>query len=153
MAKSPRRQTRKASIANHDQPFSACRSTIVKLLAKNGLDLNRHIITSRDKSAKAFNKSLSIKSAPQGFTKSRLPFFMECEGVNFYISSAAPGVRVGTHSHEHGPVVRFVLEGSITFRNTEYSTGDWIYLPEGAKYSFEVGNRGASFILLYCCCC
>ena len=154
MAKSARKpsgQKKRSSV--QDKPFRSCREEIVSLLAKNRLDLNRSVITSRDKFSQSVRRKLKIKKVPDGFVKWRLPFFLQCEGVNFYISSANPHTKVNTHSHDLGPTIRFILEGSIIFRKKEYTTGDWIYLPPGKEYSFQSGSLGASFILGYCCCC
>jgi len=144
---------KKSGLPNKDEPFSACEKELLLALEAEGLDLDRDIITSRDKFSRKFSKMLTCDDPPEGFAKFRLPFFLRCEGVNFYMSSAVPGTKVPRHSHKNGPVVRFILEGTITYRKTEYSTGDWIYLPPRKAYAFQVGPRGASFILGYCCCC
>lgn len=148
-----KKQSRSKSVPGRDEPFSACREELLSILKKDGYDLDKDIITSRDKFSKKLRTMLHCDNALEGFSRSRLPFFFQGDGVNFYLSTGVPNTKVATHSHKHGPVVRFILEGSITFRKQELSTGDWIYLPAGKRYTFTTGTRGASFILGYECCC
>jgi len=139
-----------------DKPFSSCRRQVLAALKKHNLNLKRDIITSRDRAAIDARNIVSSEGGVkqvEGFSRLRLPFFLEGEGVNFYMSTAVAHTIVEKHAHNHGPVVRFILEGSIMFNRKEYVTGDWIYIPKNIEYSFKVGERGASFILGYQCCC
>ena len=41
-----------------------------------------------------------------------------------------------------------IISGSIKFSGKELSEGDWMYIPAGANYMFEVGLRGVG--IFYC---
>ena len=51
------------------------------------------------------------------------------------------------HRHEQGAVFRLVISGSITYAGTELTVGEWMYVPKGQPYAFDVGPMGA--VLLY----
>jgi quercetin dioxygenase-like cupin family protein len=68
-----------------------------------------------------------------------------------FISVAAPNVKVPEHTHNEGAGLRFIASGSITYKDTELNAGDWMYIPKGAKYSFQVGALGATMFYCYHC--
>lgn len=150
-----RRRIRKSAprrASQEERPFSDCREELVSMLASRGIDLERHIVTSRDKACLKIRETLACSTVPEGFVKWRIPVFLDCAGVNFYLSAAASEAKVASHSHT-GPTIRFIIEGSVIFKGVEYTTGDWIYLPANRRYSFSAGPLGATSILGYCCCC
>jgi hypothetical protein len=108
-------------------------------------------MTSRDKSAATLRKSLPVTNIPEGFTKWQLPFIMGPSQL--FITEAKGGMKVREHSHDEGDGIRFIASGSIVYNGTTLEAGDWMFIPKGAKYSFEVGPRGAVMCYCYCCCC
>jgi hypothetical protein len=117
-----------------------------------GLKIGNEIITSRDERAMKAQEFLETKNVPQGFKKWQLPVAMRCES-QLFITVAPPGAKVPQHSHDEGPGVRFIASGSIRYKGHELTTGDWMYIPAGVPYEFEVGPYGATMCYCYCCCC
>ena len=70
-----------------------------------------------------------------------------------FISVGAPGIKVPNHSHDEGAGIRFIMNGSITYKGKELTGGDWMYIPKGIEYEFEVGHLGVTMCYCYCCCC
>jgi hypothetical protein len=58
---------------------------------------------------------------------------------------------VPRHSHTHGAGFRVVIEGSLVVNGTELTPKDWMYVPKGHPYGFEVGARGVSLMAAYEC--
>jgi len=116
--------------------------------ARAGFKLGKKIVTSRDKPAIKAVNALEVKNVPEGFKKFQLPVFFSC-ATQTYLSFAAPGVKVPEHSHHDGPGIRVIISGSIKFSGKELSEGDWMYIPAGAKYTFEVGPRGVGMFYCY----
>jgi hypothetical protein len=110
------------------------------------------IVTSKDAAARKAMEYLAVTNVPDGFTKWMLPVFLNCPSQQ-YFSYAAPGVRVPKHSHDDGDGLRVILHGSITYNNVELGAGDWMFVPKGEAYDFQVGPRGAGMFYCYCCCC
>lgn len=125
---------------------------IVEENKKAGFDYSRQITTSQDKEAKSAVDGLKFPYVPDGFTKFQLPFALNSP-TQMFISVGAPGTKVPEHSHDEGDGVRFIVNGSIKYNGKELKTGDWMYVPKGKKYSFEVGPLGATFFYCYECCC
>ena len=125
---------------------------IAKACRSQKLDINRRIVTSRDPVAAKVVRSLEVKNIPNGFVKFQLPVAFRCETQTF-LSFGAPNTKVGTHSHDEGPGIRVILTGSLNYKGTELSSGDWMYIPAGAKYDFMVGPKGVGMFYCYCCCC
>jgi len=95
---------------------------------------------------------LEVKNVPPGFKKWQLPVALRCESQMF-ITFAPPNSKVPRHSHDEGPGIRFIMTGSILYKGKELTSGDWMYLPAGAEYEYQVGNLGAVMCYCYCCCC
>lgn len=113
----------------------------------------KKIITSRDDTVRKLAYDLlAVKNVPDGFTKTRLPVFFD-GATTLYISSAAPGAKVPKHSHDEGDGIRFMIGGSIHFDRFELTQGDWMFIPAGVPYEFEVGPQGATMAYCYQCCC
>jgi hypothetical protein len=137
---------------------------IQSALSKTGTKIGRKVITSRDKPMQELRKALAVTNVPSGFQKYQLPVVLRCadrasftgtdaDGVQFFVTMAEPGARVGQHSHNEGAGLRFIAGGSIRYKNQDLTPGDWMFIPKGARYEFEVGPQGAIICYCYCCCC
>ena len=124
---------------------------IEKAVKAEGLDTKK-IVTSRDAKASKLREVLMTKNVPGGFMKWQLPVALQCQSQMF-ISVGAPNTKVPKHSHDDGPGLRFIGAGSILYNGKELTAGDWMYIPKGEPYSFEVGPLGATMFYCYCCCC
>ncbi|WP_136440837.1 cupin domain-containing protein [Pacificoceanicola onchidii] len=132
--------------------IASCMAELREIQKEFGIDPKR-IVTSRDPAVRklAYTK-LDVSNVPDGFTKTRLPVFFE-EPTTMYISAGAPGAKVPRHSHDEGDGIRFMISGSIRYGDNELTQGDWMFIPAGADYEFEVGPMGAVMCYCYCCCC
>jgi len=109
-------------------------------------------ITSKDPDAIRVAKLLEVTNVPDGFKKWQLPIIMDCS-TQLFISCGLPDVEVPEHSHDEGPGMRFIMTGSIHYKDQELTAGDWMYIPAGAKYSLKIGKLGATMCYCHCCCC
>jgi len=105
----------------------------------------RSIITSRDAPALSAKDYLEAENVPEGFQKWQLPVHLDGTLIP-YFSVGEPGTRVPEHTHE-GDSIRFITGGSILFEGKELTAGDWIYIPAGQPYSFEVVGPEAYSVL------
>lgn len=117
-----------------------------------GLQVGKEVLTSRDEKVKKAQALLNIKNVLPEFVKWQLPVYLD-RPSQLFITVAPPNVKVPTHSHNEGAGIRFIASGSIYYKGTELTTGDWMYIPEGTKYEFETGPVGACMCYCYCCCC
>jgi hypothetical protein len=124
---------------------------VERALKRARVNINRGIITSKDRAAVKLTKTLAIKNVPKGFTKWQLPFVLDRSQA--YVTVGKPNAVVGKHSHDEGAGVRFIMQGSIVYKNRELGPGDWMYIPAGAKYDFRVGSDGVTMCYCYCCSC
>src|SRR5256885_1237302 len=113
-----------------------CRVRIEAALKKVKFDTGREIFTSKDKAASTLAGLLKTTNVPSGFLKWQLPVWLDMSMM--FISVAPPNVSVPEHSHD-GPGVRFIAGGSIRYKGQELTEGDWMYIPAGKKYRFDVG--------------
>lgn len=112
------------------------------------------IVTSRNEGAKDVLNKLRVSNIPGGFTKYQLPVYFEGgPGSQFYISVGNPNQHVPRHSHDEGDGLRYIISGSIIYEGQELTAGDWMFIPKGQPYSFEVGPLGAQMFYCYQCCC
>lgn len=125
---------------------------IQQVIEETGIRLERRIVTSKDKETARLTEALKVDSTPDGFTKWQLPVYLEAPS-QLFITSAAPNAKAPTHSHRDGDGIRFIVSGSIVYNGQELTAGDWMFIPAGHKYSFEVGRFGAMMCYCYCCCC
>jgi hypothetical protein len=125
-----------------------CRQRIETALGKIHFDTARQIFTSRDKAAEALTRLLKTTNVPAGFLKWQLPVWLDMSMM--FISVAPPNVSVPEHSHD-GPGIRFIASGSIRYKGKELTAGDWMYIPAGKRYRFEVGSLGAHMFYCYSC--
>jgi redox-sensitive bicupin YhaK (pirin superfamily) len=112
----------------------------------------RRVITSRDAAAVKATELLTVTAVPGGFRKWQLPVHLS-EPSQLFVTVAEPNVEVPEHAHEEGDGIRFIASGSIEYKGTQLSTGDWMFIPKGERYSFRVGPVGAVMCYCYCCCC
>jgi len=113
----------------------------------------KKIITSRHPGvAKTAFNELRVRNVPNGFTKTRLPIFFE-NPTTLYMTVAEPGAKAPKHSHDEGDGIRFMMSGSIRYGKEELTAGDWMFIPAGQPYEFEVGPLGAVMCYCYSCCC
>jgi len=131
-----------------DQGVERLRSAAAKL----GLDDRRGILTSRDPVAAEARKMLMVSNIPGGFTKWQLPVMLD-RPSQLFITVAEPGATVTEHSHDEGDGIRFIAGGSIIHDGVELTAGDWMFIPAGVKYGFQVGDLGALMCYCYSCCC
>ncbi|MBI5434422.1 MAG: hypothetical protein HZA52_16430 [Planctomycetes bacterium] len=110
--------------------------------------LRSRILTSKDRDAVKLANLLAIDNIPDGFRKWQLPFVMESSQL--FISVGNPGAVMKKHSHKEGAGIRFIAGGSILYNGQELVAGDWMFIPRGKPYSFQVGPFGAT--MCYCCC-
>lgn len=133
-------------------------------LSKAGVKIGKKVLTSRDKDMLVLRKSLEVTNIPDGFQKYQLPVVLRCaeaaaatgtdaDGVQFFVTMGQPNVKVGSHSHNEGAGLRFIAGGSIIYNKRELTAGDWMFIPKGAQYEFQVGPQGAIICYCYCCCC
>jgi hypothetical protein len=110
------------------------------------------VVTSRDSAAVRARDALAVDNVPDGFTKWQLPVYLS-NPSQLFVTVAAPGVKASRHSHEEGDGIRFIAGGSIIYEGQELVPGDWMFIPAGQPYEFEVGPNGALMCYCYCCCC
>lgn len=133
--------------------FDDCVQRLRAAAEKVGLDQKKEILTSRDKAVQDATRLLEVTNLPDsGFTKWQLPVFLDCKSQMF-MTTAAPGIEAPEHSHDEGDGIRFIISGSIHYNGQELTEGDWMFIPAGARYSFQVGRMGACMCYCYCCCC
>lgn len=125
---------------------------IDKAISVVGASLAGRILTSRDDDVAKVTESLRVNNIPGGFEKWQLPVHL-ANPSQLFISTAGPFVRVPLHSHKEGDGMRFIVSGSILYKDQELTAGDWMYIPAGHEYEFEVGRFGVTMCYCYCCCC
>lgn len=130
--------------------FQACTARIQRAAKAAGLKADGGIITSKDDGAPELRKALSTTNVPKGFQKWQLPVHLDSPS-HLFITVAEPNVKSPRHSHKDGDGIRFIAGGSITYEGKELSAGDWMFIPAGQEYSFQVGPHGA--LMCYCYAC
>ncbi len=125
---------------------------IQRAVKQTGLNVDGRIVTSRDADVARLTRVLGVTNVPEGFRKWQLPVYMS-KPSQLYITVAEPGARVGEHSHDEGEGMRFIVSGSVIYKDTELTAGDWMFMPAGAKYSIQIGRLGAVMCYCYCCSC
>jgi len=131
---------------------SDCLARISRAVKENGTKLEGRILTSRDEDAVSLRKALTVDNVPDGFRKYQLPVSLPEASVMF-VTFADPEVKTPEHSHDDGDGIRFIAGGSIVYDGKELISGDWMFIPKGSRYSFEVGPQGAIMCYCYSCCC
>jgi len=112
------------------------------------------IVTSRDPKAAALLSDLAVSNVPGGFTKYQLPVYFDGgPGSQFYLTVGSPNQKVPSHSHDEGDGIRLIVSGSIVYDGKVLNAGDWMFIPKGKPYAFEVGPLGVQMFYCYQCCC
>jgi hypothetical protein len=132
-------------------PMQACLDAIAKLKTEAGID-DKKIYTSKDFPGIWSSKVAACSNVPAGVKKVILPVSLGGT-VTSYMSTIAANTKVPEHSHTDGPGMRLILSGSISFKGKELTETDWLYLPAGVRYEYEVGPRGVVILGWYECCC
>src|SRR5262245_42486865 len=130
--------------------FAACTQRIQRAAKAAGLKADAGIVTSKDKGMPQLRKTLSTTNVPKGFQKWQLPVHLD-HPSHLFMTVAEPNAKSPRHAHKDGDGIRFIAGGSITYEGKELSAGDWMFIPAGQAYSFEVGPHGA--IMCYCYAC
>jgi hypothetical protein len=136
----------------NSKTLAACIAHVQQVTRAAKLDMNSGIVTSRDSVVQAVLKTLEVTNIPSGFTKFQLPVIFDGPTTT-YMSFGAARTKVPSHSHDEGAGVRVILFGSISYKGHELTAGDWMYIPKGVPYEFEVGNMGVGMFYCYQCCC
>jgi hypothetical protein len=110
------------------------------------------IFTSIDVERAGGHPALLVTNIPSGFAKTMLPFYTD-GAATFYLSSGAPNASVPTHSHDEGAGLRLIVGGSIRYGEQVLREGDWMFMPAGAEYEFDVGPTGVTMFYCYRCTC
>ncbi|MEO7573504.1 MAG: cupin domain-containing protein [Acidimicrobiales bacterium] len=124
----------------------------IRQAAGGDLGTKGRVLTSRDDSAIRARDSLAVDNVPAGFVKWQLPVYLSAPS-QLFVTVAEPGAKARAHSHDEGDGIRFIAGGSIIFEGTELVPGDWMFIPGGTHYDFEVGPNGAIMCYCYSCCC
>ena len=125
---------------------------IRKALDYVNLDTREQIVTSKNPLSVKLRGMLEVDNIPDGFKKWQLPVYLD-QPSQLFISVGTPGTKVGRHSHDEGDGIRFIAGGSIFYQGQELTAGDWMFIPKGHPYEFDVGPVGAIMCYCYCCCC
>ncbi len=136
----------------NQKSLASCVQELRAIQKEFGIDTGKIVHSKNPTVAKLMYDKLAVRNVPEGFTKTMLPVHIDGAST-LYISSAAPHAKVPRHSHDEGEGIRFMVSGSIHFGDLELTEGDWMYMPAGAEYEFEVGPRGATMCYCYSCCC
>lgn len=118
-------------------------------LEEHGIVVENRVITSRDPGMNDVRFALRRRNMPAGFLSWQLP--IELDGpAHAFITVAEPGAVVPSHTHKRD-LFRVVISGSIILDNVELKSGDWMFVPSGAKYSYRAAlNPGAITLHFYC---
>lgn len=110
------------------------------------------IVTSRDMGMDEIVRKLNTDNVPEGFSKWQLPVSLDSPS-QFFLSFGAPNLSVPEHSHDEGDGMRIILHGSIEYDGRELGPGDWMFIPKGKAYQFNIGPKGVGMAYCYSCCC
>ncbi len=135
----------------HHASFSKCVERILKVVKGTELESCTKIFTSKDKEVQEAIKQLRVKEILNGFYKWQLPVFFS-DGVVIWITIGNPEAVIHDCQHDNGSGFKFIGCGSIVYNDIELTAGDWMYIPKGEKYSFQVGKFGATMLYCYECC-
>jgi len=127
-----------------------CIANAQNALTMARIDIKQKIITSRDEGVLELKERLKTTNVPNGFHKWQLPVYLQDPSVMF-ITVGEPGAKAEPHSHDEGAGIRFIAGGSIIYGDKELTAGDWMFIPAGVSYEFQVGPLGA--VMCYCYCC
>jgi hypothetical protein len=115
-----------------------------------GFNPETDFLTSKDEIGARLQERLETDNVPSRFRKWQLPFSFY-EPSNVYITEGEPGASVAEHAHTEGAGYRLVLNGSLTVDGKVLRQGDWMWVPKGHPYSYEVGEEGVLLAAGYQC--
>jgi hypothetical protein len=124
---------------------------VKEALKVSGFKVGKQIVTSQDKGITKVLNLLGTDNIPDGFKKWQLPFIFD--KTQMFFSVGNPDVLVPEHSHDEGDGIRIIVSGSIFYKDKELKSGDWMFIPQGAKYSIKTGPFGSTMCYCYQCCC
>ena len=140
------------SFESSDLTFDEGIRRILSAFKKANAHEPEDIVTSRSKDILKVAALLGSSSPVNGFKKWQLPVFMDGPS-QFFVSVGAADTVVPIHSHDEGDGIRVIMSGSIIYKGIELTEGDWMFIPKGRKYDFQVGARGVTQFYCYQCCC
>lgn len=116
-----------------------------------GIKLGDKIVTSRDLEIVQVFEKLRRDHLPNGFRQWQLPIILGGGNrpVMSFITFGEPRAHIPYHTHRNDCLLRVVLTGSILYKSTELTTGDWMYVPIGHGYSFTAGPMGCVIMHMY----
>ncbi len=120
-------------------------------LEKHGIIIvgGKEVITSRDEGIDDVLYELRRPDMPPGIQSWQLPIILD-EDTFIFLTVAEPGAIVPTHKHSRD-LFRVVISGSIITDGKELKSGDWMFVPKGAEYSYHAAlNPGAVSMHFYC---
>ena len=85
------------------------------------------IVTSQDPTGKKLEEALTVDKVPDNYDKWQLPVYWVGTGAQFFITVIPPGENIPSHSHDEGPGIRFIIQGSIEYDGQELHSGDWMF--------------------------
>ena len=123
---------------------------VERIARKHGIGLSK-IYTSKDKEITSAIRDLPVTNVSKEFKKWQLPFIFN--PTQLFFTEASANAKVPEHSHDEGNGIRFIIDGSISYKGQTLSAGDWMFIPKGIPYSMEIGPKGARMCYCYECCC
>jgi quercetin dioxygenase-like cupin family protein len=109
------------------------------------------VITSRDEGMDDVLFELRRPDMPPGIESWQLPIILD-EDTFVFLTVAQPGAIVPTHKHTRD-LFRVVISGAIITDGKELKSGDWMFVPKGAEYSYHATlNPGSGAITMHFYC-
>lgn len=122
---------------------------VKEVLNAAGLDTKNRIITSRDTAILPLIEKLRANIMPLGFEQYQLPLLLPSENTMYFITVGQPKAKFPEHRHTYDDGLRVIISGSIIYDGTELIAGDWMFVPRGSSYTFEVGDAGCTVFHAY----
>jgi gentisate 1,2-dioxygenase len=110
---------------------------IREVLRKHGFELGQ-ILTSQDKGMEQVINELERSRMPPGLRQWQLP--VAIDGAFAFRTVAEPEAVVPEHSHRAN-LFRLVVSGTVTYRDVELNSGDWMLVPKGQSYSLRATSK------------
>ena len=118
-------------------------------LKKRGVRGGRRIVTSMDKGVDETREDLQRTKMHRGWRSWQIPIVLgPYDTVLEFLSVGEPGATVPDHSHE-ADLFRWVIAGSIIYRDFVLTAGHWMYVPKGLSYRLQAGPHGATVAHAY----
>ncbi|HEV1991917.1 MAG TPA: cupin domain-containing protein [Candidatus Dormibacteraeota bacterium] len=121
---------------------------VAAALKNHGIVIKDQVITSRDEGMDDVLFELRRPDMPPGIQSWQLPVILD-KSTFVFLTVAEPGAIVPTHTHSRN-LFRVVISGSIITDGKELKSGDWMFVPKGAEYSYHAAlNPGAVTMHFY----